>query len=99
MPDAVRPLVEKHDGILLANHGALAVGPDLTAAYFNMETIEHFAKISLYARIIGREKPLNKGQLQALVGLMKEKKMANAAIDAGEYPVTLDEISGVAIDD
>ena len=41
--------------MLLANHGALTVGPDLMAAYYKMETIEHFAKISLVARMLGRE--------------------------------------------
>ena len=41
--------------MLLANHGALTVGADLFGAYYKMETIEHFAKISLVARTLGRE--------------------------------------------
>jgi L-fuculose-phosphate aldolase len=55
LPDAVRKYIKAHDGMLLANHGALTVGGDLFAAYFKMETIEHFAKISLVARLLGRE--------------------------------------------
>jgi len=55
LPDAVRKYIKAHDGMLLANHGALTVGADLFAAYFKMETIEHFAKISLVARLLGRE--------------------------------------------
>ena len=55
LPDAVRKYIKAHDGMLLANHGALTVGPDLFAAYYKMETIEHFAKISLVARMLGRE--------------------------------------------
>ena len=54
-PEAVRKYIKAHDGMLLANHGALTVGGDLFAAYFKMETIEHFAKISLVARLLGRE--------------------------------------------
>jgi L-fuculose-phosphate aldolase len=55
LPDAVRKYIKAHDGMLLANHGALTVGGDLFSAYFKMETIEHFAKISLVARLLGRE--------------------------------------------
>ena len=55
LPDAVRKYIKAHDGMLLANHGALTVGSDLFAAYFKMETVEHFAKISLVARLLGRE--------------------------------------------
>ena len=55
LPEAVRKYIKAHDGMLLANHGALTVGSDLFAAYYKMETIEHFAKISLVARMLGRE--------------------------------------------
>ncbi len=55
LPEAVRKYIKAHDGMLLANHGALTVGADLFAAYYKMETVEHFAKISLVARLLGRE--------------------------------------------
>ena len=55
LPDAVAKYIKAHDGMLLANHGALTVGTDLFAAYYKMETVEHFAKISLVARMLGRE--------------------------------------------
>jgi L-fuculose-phosphate aldolase len=69
LADAVAPYVKAHDGLLLANHGALALGADLFAAYYKMETIEHFAKISLVARMLGREHVLSTeevGRLQSL---------------------------------
>ena len=50
LPDAVARYIKAHDGLLLANHGALTVGSDLYNAYYKMETIEHFAQISLVAR-------------------------------------------------
>lgn len=71
LADAVEPYVKAHDGLLLANHGALALGKDVFAAYYKMETIEHFAKISLVARMLGREHVLSTeevGRLQALRG-------------------------------
>ena len=71
LADAVEPYIRAHDGLLLANHGALALGKDLFSAYYKMETIEHFAKISLVARRLGREHVLSKEEvvrLQALRG-------------------------------
>jgi L-fuculose-phosphate aldolase len=66
LPDAVRKYIKAHDGMLLANHGALTVGGDLFAAYYKMETIEHFAKISLVARLLGRENLLAREEVLRL---------------------------------
>ena len=55
--------------MLLANHGALTVGADLFAAYYKMETIEHFAKISLVARLLGRENLIAREEVERLQGL------------------------------
>lgn len=69
LPAAIREFIKSHDGLLLANHGALAVAADLFTAYHRMETIEHFAKISLVARQLGREHLLSKEEVQRLMGL------------------------------
>jgi L-fuculose-phosphate aldolase len=69
LPDAVAKYIKAHDGMLLANHGALTVGSDLYSAYYKMETIEHFAKISLVARMLGRENLIAREELRRLQGL------------------------------
>jgi L-fuculose-phosphate aldolase len=69
LPDAVRQYIKAHDGMLLANHGALTVGSDLYAAYYKMETIEHFAHISLVARMLGRENLISRDEVERLQGL------------------------------
>ena len=72
LPDAVRKYIKAHDGMLLANHGAVTCGPDVMSAYYKMETIEHFAKISLVARLLGREHLISReevGRLQGLRGM------------------------------
>jgi L-fuculose-phosphate aldolase len=66
LPEAVRKYIKAHDGMLLANHGALTVGGDLFGAYYKMETIEHFAKISLVARLLGRENLLSREEVLRL---------------------------------
>ena len=66
LPAAVRKYIKAHDGLLLANHGALTIGPDVYAAYYKMETIEHFAKISLVTRQLGRENLLSREEVHRL---------------------------------
>ena len=56
LPAAVERYIMAHDGMLLANHGALTVGHELFATYYKMETIEHFAQITLVARQLGGER-------------------------------------------
>ena len=69
LPAAVRKYIKAHDGLLLANHGALTIGPDVYAAYYKMETIEHFAKISLVTRQLGRENLLSREEVHRLQDL------------------------------
>lgn len=69
LPEAVGHYIKAHDGMLLANHGALTVGADLFNAYFKMETVEHFARISLVARLLGRENLIAREEVLRLQGL------------------------------
>lgn len=69
LPATIRKFIKAHDGVLLANHGALSVGRDLHAALCKMETIEHFALISLVARVLGRERVLSREEVGRLQGL------------------------------
>ena len=75
----VEPYVKIHDALLLANHGALALGKDLFSAYYKMETIEHFAGISLVARLLGREHLLSRDEVQRLQALRGTYGIASPA--------------------
>ncbi len=55
--------------MLLANHGAVTCGPSVMAAHYKMETIEHFAKISLVARLLGRENLISREEVDRLQSL------------------------------
>jgi L-fuculose-phosphate aldolase len=79
LPEAVRKYVKAHDGMLLANHGALTLGADLFSAYYKMETIEHFAKISLVARLLGGERLLSREEVFRLQGLRGTYGIASPA--------------------
>ena len=69
LPEAVRKYIKAHDGLLLANHGAVTCCRTVMTAYYKMETIEHFAKISLVARLLGREHVFSRDEVERLQGL------------------------------
>ena len=69
VPDAISPYLPEHDVLLLQNHGALTVGCDLITAYYRMETLELFAKISLNAYLLGGAREIPMPQIQQLFGL------------------------------
>jgi L-fuculose-phosphate aldolase len=79
LADAVQRYIKTHDGLLLANHGALTVAPELFAAYYKMETIEHFAQISLVARVLGRERLLSREEVMRLQNLRGTYGIASPA--------------------
>jgi L-fuculose-phosphate aldolase len=90
LPAAVRKYVKAHDGMLLANHGALTLGVDLFAAYYKMETIEHFANISFVARMLGGERLLSRDEVLRLQGLRGMYGIASPA------PICADPASDAA---
>lgn len=69
VPDAITPYLQDHDVMLLQNHGALTVGCDLITAYYRMETLELYAKISLVAQLLGGAKEIEKPQIDKLLYL------------------------------
>lgn len=86
LPEAVRKYVKAHDGMLLANHGALTLGADLFSAYYKMETIEHFANISFVARMLGGERLLSRDEVLRLQGLRGMYGIASPAPICAEPP-------------
>ncbi len=71
VPEAIAPYLQEHDVMLLKNHGALSVGDSLLTAYYKMETLELFAKISLNARLLGGEEELPRDKIDTLIELRK----------------------------
>ena len=69
VPESVRPYLEDHNALLLANHGALAWGGDLWEAFDRLETVEHTAKIVLNAQLLGGGIPLTEEEVVRLQGL------------------------------
>lgn len=69
LPESMKEYVSRYDAFLLANHGAVTVGADIYAAYYKMETLEHFARIMLTAHLLGGVRPLPEQRVQELYQL------------------------------
>ncbi len=66
LTDRLEPYVANYDALLMANHGVVTYGADMMEAYNRMDTVEHFAKISVNTRILGKEQLLSSEDVEKL---------------------------------
>ena len=76
--------------MLLANHGVVTYGSDLFLAHAKMETVEHFARISLTTKVLGRETLLSGEDVGKLL-VAREKYGIKGPSPVGEGCPTLGE--------
>ena len=81
---SLRRLAQGHDAILLSNHGAVTYGKSVDDAWSKMEMVEHFAKISLTVRLLGRQQPITEGELLKLMEA-RERYLAAGKSPDREY--------------
>ena len=73
LSDAIIPALEKHDAILLENHGALSYGHTLQSAYFKMEALDYYAKVVYLAAGYGGAKEFSAEQVEKLLDVRRTK--------------------------
>ena len=92
VPEAIAPYLQEHDALLLQNHGALTVGSDLYTAYYRMETLELFARISLVAHQLGGPREIPMPQIEKLLDLRENYyKVSGRHPGYKKYPKQEDE--------
>jgi L-fuculose-phosphate aldolase len=67
--NSLEPYVQNHDAILMANHGVVTYGRDLLTAFLHMETVEHFAQVSLASQLLGKQVFLSAPDVENLLVL------------------------------
>ena len=68
------PFIATHDAFLMANHGAVTCGANLSIAHQRMESLEHTARILLISRLLGRVNELSADQVAALVAAYGQRR-------------------------
>lgn len=86
----LEPYVPHYDALLLANHGAVTCGPDLLNAFFRLEMLEHFAKISLAARLAGEPQLLSTREVAKLMAARARYHVTPPPGGGAELPETCD---------
>src|SRR5438128_3623232 len=66
LTDELRPFVKDFDALLMSNHGVVTYGATIEEAFNRMDTVEHFAKISIYTKILGKERLLSSQDVEKL---------------------------------
>ncbi|WP_418666612.1 class II aldolase/adducin family protein [Allofournierella sp.] len=69
VPNAIEPYLQEHDVMLLENHGALAVGSDVLTAFYRMESLELWAKITINAILLGGSRDISRENIDKLIAL------------------------------
>lgn len=84
VPEAIAPYCHTHNGVLLANHGAVTWAEDAFSAYYRLESMEYYAKVLLITdKILGKQNRLDEQRVDRLLS-MREK----FGIKQGGRPVT-----------
>jgi L-fuculose-phosphate aldolase len=94
LTDAIEPLVQSYDAILMANHGVVTYGADLLTAFFRMETTEHFAHVALVTELLGKQVLLSGGDVEKLLAARARYGAQTAAPTNPNCPVTSDADGG-----
>jgi L-fuculose-phosphate aldolase len=95
LTDVLEPLVQSFDAILMANHGVVTCGQDLLTAFFRMETVEHFAQVSLVTELLGKQALLSGRDVEKLLAARARYGTTTASQVGPACPVTSEtETSG-----
>jgi L-fuculose-phosphate aldolase len=96
LSEALEPLIPHFDAILMANHGVVTYGTDLLTAFFRMETVEHFARVSLVTELLGKQVLLSSGDVEKLLAARARYGATTAAQVGPECPVTSEAADAAA---
>ena len=81
VPDSIASFVNTHNGVLLANHGALTWGKDVYQAFYRLESVEYYATILMYTGyIIERQNTLSSSQVERLLEIRRKLGITTGGI-------------------
>ncbi|MGA8028173.1 MAG: class II aldolase/adducin family protein [Bryobacteraceae bacterium] len=66
LSEGMLPFIPHYDALLLENHGCTCYGRDVWEAFFRMEMVEHFARITFVAEMLGGARPLPREEVEKL---------------------------------
>lgn len=84
LPDSIAPYIRDYNALLLANHGAVTWGNSLMEAWYRLESMEHYAMVSMYSiNIIGKANVLSYDQINELIQIRKKMGIISGGVPSG----------------
>lgn len=65
---------EKHNAVLMANHGIAICGIDLKETFYKLETMEFYSQVYFLSELSGKRSELSKENVKELISLRNLKK-------------------------
>ncbi len=94
LSDGMLPFIPNYDAILLENHGCTTWGSDVWQAFFRMEMVEHFARITFVAEMMGGAKPLPREEVIKLFDARTRYNVSSKARMEPGMPLVAEDLVG-----
>jgi L-fuculose-phosphate aldolase len=92
LSEALLPYLANYDAILLANHGVVTYADDLQRALFHLDTVEHTARITLVAELLGGPRVLPRAGIQQLFEARRRYGVSSRNRYEPGWPVAAEDI-------
>lgn len=94
LPESLKPYIPNYDALLMANHGAVCYAEELYKAFFKLETVEHVARITLVAELLGGPKVLPRTEVDKLFDSRSRYGVKSRAGAAPSCPIAAEDLEG-----
>lgn len=93
LSDGMRPFIPNYDALLLENHGCTCWGADVWQAFFRMEIVEHFARITFVAEMLGGARPLPRVEVEKLFASRARYNVTSGAPMMPGMPLVAEDLA------
>jgi L-fuculose-phosphate aldolase len=93
LTDSLLPYIPNYDALLMANHGVVCYADAVLKAFYKMETVEHFARITLVAEMLGGPKVLPRFEVDKLIDSRGRYGVSSRAAMEPGCPVVAEDLA------
>ena len=93
LSDGMIPYIQQYDAMLLENHGCTTYGRDIWEAFFRMEMVEHLARITLVAEMLGGAQALPRKEVEKLFAARARYNVCSKAQMQPGMPLVAEDLS------
>ena len=90
--EGLLPLLPHYDALLLENHGCTTLGSDVWQAFYRMEIVEHLARITMAAEMVGGARPLPRLEVEKLFASRERYRVSSKNCMLPGMPVVAEDV-------